>query len=78
MRNRYRMTGWIVLVVVLAAIAVGYFLASTRTAKQEQRRMDDGIAGEHLDTNLDPGPHPQSPHSGPRAPRTGPQPPFSD
>ncbi|MDN4162961.1 hypothetical protein [Nocardioides abyssi] len=72
------MTGWIVLVVVLVAIVLGYVLASSRAAKQEERRMNDGIAGGHQDTHLDPGPHPQSRHTGPRDPHVGPQPPFGD
>ncbi len=53
------MTAWIVLAVVLVALALGYVLASTRAVKREKRRVNDGIAGGHLDTKLDP--HPGAP-----------------
>ncbi|MDN4175525.1 hypothetical protein QWY28_21355 [Nocardioides sp. SOB77] len=53
------MTAWIVLAVVLVALALGYVLASTRAVKKEQHRLHDGVAGGHLDTKLDP--HPGAP-----------------
>ena len=53
------MTAWILLAVVLVALALGYVLASTRAQKRERHRLHDGIAGEHLDTALDP--HPGAP-----------------
>ena len=56
------MTAWIVLAVVLVALAVGYVLASTRAAKREEHRLNDGVAGEHLDTKRDP--HPGAPREG--------------
>ncbi|WKN50347.1 hypothetical protein [Nocardioides sp. Arc9.136] len=53
------MTAWIVLVVVLVALALGYVLASARSTRRQRQRIENGIAGEHLDTKLDP--HPGAP-----------------
>ncbi|MTB94735.1 hypothetical protein GGQ22_06530 [Nocardioides sp. zg-579] len=53
------MTDLIVLGLVLVALALGYVLASTRATTKESERLHDGVAGEHLDTKLDP--HPGAP-----------------
>lgn len=50
------MTPWIVLAVVVLALAVGYVLASLRSTRREEERLSGGIAGEHLDTKRDPRP----------------------
>lgn len=52
------MSPWIVVAVVVVVIALGYVLTSMRTRKQEEQRLR-GVAGEHLDTKLDP--HPDAP-----------------